>query len=206
MNSWRKKTRTQCNTYLKRYEAFCQRHGSDPLTPTETVTVDFLTDMFNSGYGYSVINTARTAVSDINSTGSHPLVCRFMRGVFNLRPSIPHYTQIWDVSIGLNYLRTLPAVELNLHMLSAKLVTLCALTTGQRCQTLHALDITHMQLTQHKALFLINTLLKFARLSMPWTLLTCNLHNIKLCSLSTRSSRLPDSLCLGHCSHATYIT
>ena len=31
---------------------------------------------------------------------------------------------------------------------------------------------------------------------MRWTLLTCNLYNIKLCSLSTRSSRLPDSPCL----------
>ena len=125
------------------------------MTPTETITVDFLTDMFNSGYGYSAINTARAAVS----IGSHPLVCRFMRGVFNLRPSIPRYTHMWDVSIVLNYLRTLPAVELNLHMLSAKLVTPCTLTAGQRCQTLHALDISHMQLTQHKAVFLINTLL-----------------------------------------------
>ena len=34
---------------------FCQRHGSDPLTPTETITIDFLTDMFNGGYGYSAI-------------------------------------------------------------------------------------------------------------------------------------------------------
>ena len=38
MSSWRKKTRTQYKTYLKRYEAFFQRHGSDPLTPTETIS------------------------------------------------------------------------------------------------------------------------------------------------------------------------
>ena len=176
MNSWRKKTRTQYNAYLKRYETFCQRHGSEPLTPTETITVDFLTDMYNSGYGYSAINTARAAVSGINSTGSHPLVCRYMRGVFNLRPSIPRYTHIWDVSIVLNYLRTLPAVELNLHMLSVKLVTPCALTAGQRCQTLHALDIAHMQLTQHKAMFPINTLLKTASPKSPTSVITLNTY------------------------------
>ena len=103
-------------------------------------------------------------------------MCRFMRGLFNLRPSIPRYTHIWDVSSVLNYLRRLPALELNLHMLSAKLVTLCALTTGQRCQTLHALDISHMQLTQHKAMFLINTLLKTASSKSPTLVITLNAY------------------------------
>ncbi|KAK3721875.1 hypothetical protein RRG08_057478 [Elysia crispata] len=78
MNSWCKKTRTQYNTYLKRYEAFCQRHGSDPLTPTETITVDFLTHMFNCGYGYSAINTARAAVAPEKSgSGSYTFLEHF---------------------------------------------------------------------------------------------------------------------------------
>ena len=88
MNNWRKKTHTQYNTYLKSYAAFCQCHGSYPMTSTETITVDFLTDMFLSSYGHSIINKARAAVSGINSTGSHPLVCWFMEGLFNMRPSI----------------------------------------------------------------------------------------------------------------------
>ena len=115
MNSRRKKTRTHYNTYLKRYAAFYQCYGSNPFTSTEIIIVDFLTGMFQSGYGYSTINTAKTAVPGINSTGSHPLVCRFMRFVFNMRPKTPRYTHVWAVSIVLNYLRTLPAVELNLH-------------------------------------------------------------------------------------------
>ncbi|KAK3730452.1 hypothetical protein RRG08_057508 [Elysia crispata] len=86
--------------------------------------------MFQKGYGYSTINSARAALSSVNDTGSEPLVCRFMRGLFNLRPARPRYSSIWDVSIVLNYLRRLvPAANLSLHMLSAKLVTLLALVT-----------------------------------------------------------------------------
>ena len=117
--------------------------------------------MFQKGYGYSTINSVRAALSSVNDTGSEPLVCRFMRGVFNLRPARPRYSSIWDVSIVLNYLRRLvPAANLSLHMLSAKLVTLLALVTGQRCQALHAMDIEFMHLSESRAVFHIEPLLK----------------------------------------------
>ena len=71
-------------------------------------------------------------------------------------------------------------------MLSAKLVTLCALTTGQRCQTLHAFDIPHMQLIQHKAMFLINTLLKTASTKFPTSVITLNAYreDRRLCAFT----------------------
>ena len=84
-----------------------------------------------------------------------------MRGVFYLRPASPRYFSIWDVSIVLNYLwRLVPVANPSLHMLSAKLVTLLGLVTGQRCQTLHALDIEYMHLSESKAVFHIEPLLK----------------------------------------------
>ncbi|GFN84141.1 hypothetical protein PoB_001064700 [Plakobranchus ocellatus] len=117
--------------------------------------------MYKKKYGYSAINTARAAVSSLNDVGSHPLVCRFMRGVFNLRTSCPRYTYIWDVSLVLKYLRTLaPSTGLKLQSLSAKLATLCALVTGHRCQTFHVMDIKHMQISEGKAIFHIAPLLK----------------------------------------------
>lgn len=57
----------------------------------------YLTELYNAGLGYSCINTARSALSSFLqlencvSVGSHPLVRRFMKGVFNLRPSLPRY-------------------------------------------------------------------------------------------------------------------
>ena len=49
------------------------------------------------GCGYSVINTARSALSTIInvdnlSIGKHSLVKKFVRGVYNIKPSLPRYT------------------------------------------------------------------------------------------------------------------
>ena len=48
------------------------------------VVLEFLTELFNSGLGYSSINTARGALSSMGLTlvvsiGRHPLVIRYMR-------------------------------------------------------------------------------------------------------------------------------
>ena len=161
MNSWRRQTRQQYDIYLKRYNAFCKQHDFNPLLPVDTTVIKFLTTMYHEGYGYSSLNTSRAAISCINGIGSSPLVCKFIRGVFNLRPPRPRYTTIWDASVMLNYLRSIsPASRLNLLNLSAKLVRLCALVTGHRCQTLHALNINDLHLSSFRAVFHIEVLLK----------------------------------------------
>jgi len=43
--------------------------------------------------------------------GNHPLVERFMKGVFALRPSQPRYSAVWDVNQVLTYLRKLSPVK-----------------------------------------------------------------------------------------------
>lgn len=54
--------------------------------------VEILAYLFNQGLGYSAINTTGGALSPVGlisdgfSVGCHPLVIRFMKGVFNLRP------------------------------------------------------------------------------------------------------------------------
>jgi RAB protein geranylgeranyltransferase component A len=55
----------------------------------------------DQGCGYSVINTARSALSTIINVdnlpiGKHSLVKRFVRGVYNIKPSLPRYTATWD--------------------------------------------------------------------------------------------------------------
>ena len=113
--------------------------------------LDFLTELYNTGLGYSAINTARSAISSILlstgavSFGSHPLVVRFLRGVYNSRPSLPRYTEIWDARIVLDKLREKsPAYTLALKELTYKLVMLIALVSAQRGQTIHLLNIKNM--------------------------------------------------------------
>jgi hypothetical protein len=99
-----------------------------------------------------------------NTFGSHPLVCRFMKGVFETKPSLPRYSETWDVTIVINYLAALgPPDGLTMKVLTYKVVMLLALLSGQRRQTLHALDINGMQLDSDKCIFTIRTLLKTSR-------------------------------------------
>ena len=48
---------------------------------------------------------------------------------------------MWDTSIVITYLRDLPPVqEISLKTLTLKLAMLCALVTGQRCQSIHLMN------------------------------------------------------------------
>ena len=74
-----------------------------------------------------------------------PLVQWFLKGVFQTRPAFPRYTSTWDISVVLNYLKTLHAPkDMTLKCLTYKLVMLCDLVMGQRCQTLHLMNLSQM--------------------------------------------------------------
>ena len=114
--------------------------------------LDFFTDLYHNGLGYSGINTARSALSAAlvldtgQQVGTHPLVCRFVKSVYQLRPAFPRYQWTWDVKIVLDYLSDFhPAASLSLKDLTLKLVILIALVTGQRGQSLHLMDLKDMQ-------------------------------------------------------------
>ena len=84
-------------------------------------------------------------VIDGFAVGSHPLVIRFLKGVYNLRTPVSRYCEVWDVNKVLDYLKTLsPLNELNLKQLTLKLVMLIALTTASRSQSLHLLTTENM--------------------------------------------------------------
>lgn len=149
---------------------FCRKRKADPYKPSPTLLVDFLDSLFQSGLGYSSINTARSAVSSVtsvnsvNSIGEHPLVTRYMRGVFTKRPSLPRYSMSWDVSVVLKYLKTLiPVALLSLKHLTWKLVMLLALLTGQRGQTLHLMDIRYIDVNENQVRIQVLELLKTSK-------------------------------------------
>ena len=129
--------------------------------------LQFLLSLYKSNLSYSSINTARSALScifDDPPIGDEVMIKRFMRSVFIKRPNVPRYEKIWDVSLVLNYLEKVsPCKSLNLQQLTFKLLMLIALTTGQRCQSLCALDLKHSQISNNSVNFKINTLLKHNR-------------------------------------------
>ena len=54
--------------------------------------INFLAHLFDKGLSYSVIKSAKSALNQLifippySSIGDHPLLIRFMKGVFNNRP------------------------------------------------------------------------------------------------------------------------
>jgi integrase len=136
------------------------------------------------------MNTSRSALSTVFNSppiGEHILVRRFMRSVFNIRPNLPRYNKIWDVSIVLKYLENLsPGKYLNLRQLSHKLVTLIALITGQRSQTIQSLNLEDLNITKHSATFHVNTLLKHNKPNNMKNIVTLTAYpeNTKLCAVT----------------------
>ena len=98
MASWRQGTLKQYKTFLAKWELLCR---NNKISPEDGI--EFLTSLFHLGLGYSALNTAPSALSavmkinDNISFGEQPLVCRFIKGVFQLKPALPKYTHIWDV-------------------------------------------------------------------------------------------------------------
>ncbi|CAH3028501.1 unnamed protein product, partial [Porites evermanni] len=152
MASWREGTSKQYHTYLKRWRQYCDDKDIDLFQPGVHNGVEFLVSLYKAGLGYSAVNTARSALSsplileNNEEFGDHPLVVRGMKGIFELKPSLPKYNEIWDVRVVLDYLKTFGAsIALLLKELTLKLTMLLCLTTGQRGQTIHKFDINDIQ-------------------------------------------------------------
>ena len=172
LNSWRGSTLKQYAVYIKKWNHFLQEHNyRNDLNPPVTYILEFLSELYDTGCGYSALNTARSALSSIvtlsdwnASLGEHHLVRRFLKGVYNSRPSTPKYTSTWDVSVVLTYLKSLsPSHKLDLQTLTCKLITLCFLVTGQRCQTIHLMDLRYMHVGKASYKFYTPHLVKHSR-------------------------------------------
>ena len=145
--------------------------------PPVELVLEFLLLEFRSGKldgssrsfrSMGVIRSALSAVATIDGVpvGQHRFVRQFMKAVFNERPALPRYKSIWDPDIVLGFLRDLgPNDGLALLDLSRKLAILMLLLSGQRGQTLLALDLDHMRFgdINSKVFFGITDVLKTSR-------------------------------------------
>lgn len=165
-------TNSQYSKHLDNFRLFCNNNDQhDYMTSSVENIVEYLTSLFNSGKSYSTINSARSALSyfvvlrDNTNTdiGKHPLVTRFMRGVFKLRPPRPKYNSTWDVNIVLSHLRGVDNKSCSIKQLTLKCAMLLALCTGQRVQTLEALRISNLTAGENKRSFIVDKILKTSR-------------------------------------------
>ena len=192
--SWRDSTKKQYISYIRRWIIFSSEHHYDIFSTDVAHVLDFLSALYKEGLGYSAINTARSAMSTflgVNAKepiGAQALVVRFMKGVARNRPTLPRYQCIWDVNVVFNMFRQQPLAQyLSLYDLTLRTVTLLALVSAQRCQSLHLLDIDTMSVSKDSYVFILEGEFKQSRLGHS------NLHivlpsfpdDIRICIVQT---------------------
>ena len=134
---------------------------------SEVHLINFLDRLYNQGLGYSALNIARSSISTFlelcsqEPLGKSALVCKFMKGVFNARPSLPRNVHTWDPKKVLDYLSK--CVDQSLSFLTKKCVVLLALVSSQRISTLHCLSIPDIQFIDNGAVIKFPLLQKQSR-------------------------------------------
>ncbi|XP_044165778.1 uncharacterized protein LOC122949786 [Acropora millepora] len=154
MQSWSANTHKQYQPYVAQWLEFCRGRETNPYDPPIGTVLDFLVTLHDKGLKYSTLNIATSAISAVilptnnHTIGTHPLVSRFMRGIYKSNPPTPRYHTTWKVQTVLKYLSSQDSVEkLDLKSLTLKLLMLIALVSAQRGQSLHMLDTACMKVT-----------------------------------------------------------
>lgn len=163
-NSIATSTLKQYDVGLRAWFAFCRDSDppADPLEFSVPRTLTFLTLLFHKGASYGTLNSTRSAISLITDQklGQDPGIKRFFKGIFRLRPSRPKYKTTWDPSIVLTFLRTIDNDTCELDLLTKKTVTLLAIVTAHRVQTLTKVNIDNIKVVGENVTILIPDLIK----------------------------------------------
>ena len=115
--SWRTGTEQQYSGAWRQWVSWCDKRKSNPLSASIGTVSQFLTSLYASGLSYSTVNTYRSAISmthlpiDGVPVGSHYLIKRLMKGIFNKRPPVPRYVISWPVEKVLRYLKIMPGYD-----------------------------------------------------------------------------------------------
>lgn len=142
-----KSTIKQYESSLLKWSVICTSNNVDRLGPDEKQVIAFLTKEFERGAAYGTLNSHRSAISLVtsNKMGKSVLIKRFLKGCFKSRPTNPKYSTTWDVNVVLDYLENLGnTLELSTENLTYKTLTLLALCTAQRSQTLSKIKIENI--------------------------------------------------------------
>ena len=169
-------TSSQYNSCWQYFMNWCITRETDPAEAPLAKVLEFLSHLFRErGLAYRTKNCYRSAISsfhapiDGSNVGKHPLVSRFLKGVFNLRPPLPKYTFFWDIKTVLDHLSSWHSPKmLDLKQLSVKTVTLLAINCNEKSSVLTSLDLSQHWSSDSKVVFWSGKLLKQSNPSKPF--------------------------------------
>ena len=110
--STRTSTKKTYKPYIEKWTNFAKDHNEDVLRPSIDLALNFLAKLFEEGYSFNAIVTAKCALANIFNLdnnigfGSLPIVKKFLKGVYEKRPSLPYKSRMarWDPTVVLDML------------------------------------------------------------------------------------------------------
>lgn len=145
------RTWSQYSTVFKDWMRFSALSQCDPLEGSISQVLSFLNKKFLEGLSGGSLNNLRSALAFALGPhiGTDERISRFFKGVYKLRPGTPKYDSVWDPNLVLTFLGSLIPIEsLPLEALTKKLVTLLALASGHRAQTLSLININNISFSR----------------------------------------------------------
>ena len=126
--------------------------------------------MYKGGCHYSSLCAARSALSssitipEYNCLSEHPMISRFLKGIYNRHPPTPKYGEIWDINTVLKYYEAQKYnKEINMMQLTQKLILLLMILGSQRKHTLVTIDAKNVIIEEGKMILLPNKVQKQSR-------------------------------------------
>ena len=137
--SWRVRTGKRYNSHIERFVKFCRERYTDPMQETTKMGIEFLTEYFKTGLGYNSVNSARSALLTLMEPvckvpfGKSPLVCRLLKGTFNIRLALPKYVPTLDVDNFFAFIQSkLTLTDYDLKTLSHRLAIFFVLNSRSK--------------------------------------------------------------------------
>ena len=168
--SWRVGTGERFNSCIERCVKLNHERYTDPIQATTEMEINFFTEYFKTGAGYSSVNSTGSSLSSIIKLVSSvafanaPLVCRLLKEIFNITPVFLRYVTTYDITKVFTFIKSKPALtDSDLKTLSYRLAILLCSTTGQREQTIKCLTFYCINLSNDKIVFFVPKILESTR-------------------------------------------
>nr|CAI5869185.1 unnamed protein product [Callosobruchus analis] len=176
------------HTYKLWYK-YCTENNLSLYAAPVSEVIQFLHQLFSNGnHLYGTFNSYRSALSLIfhKELSNNPLLKRFLKSIARQRPQTPRYNYTWDPGVVLRYLQGLKGTP-SLKLLSQKAVTLLALVTGGRLQTISLIRLSNIVSSTEKIQIYITDHIKttFALKTQPCLHIPFFSGNKSICPAST---------------------
>ncbi|KAL7290935.1 hypothetical protein TKK_0015662 [Trichogramma kaykai] len=175
---------------LMKWWIFVYQIKGDVYEPTTKQIMEFLQQEFDRGLSHSSLNIMRLAISFIvnSDIGNDKSLKRFFTGITKLRSSLPKYNTTWNPKDIIDfYSGKLTNDSLAFNDLSYKLITLLAITTDHRLQTLSLIKVKNIKFYENKKETLIPDWIKTTRKNVCQLVLILPVYspNEKICPATT---------------------